>query len=72
MTDMDRIMAEMKKLKKADEKSEKNNVIKRTLSKLLAIEKKATYGFVKGGRHNLLEKEILAEIKNYKEENNAS
>jgi predicted DNA-binding protein YlxM (UPF0122 family) len=72
MNEMDKIMAEMAELKRVDDAAEKNDVIKRTLSKLLTIEKKATYGTVSGGKNKLLDKEILAELKNYKEEKNAS
>jgi predicted DNA-binding protein YlxM (UPF0122 family) len=72
MNEMEIILAEMAELKKVDEAAEKNNVIKRTLSKLLTIEKKATYGTVSGGKNKLLEKEIVAEMKNFKEEQNAS
>jgi len=72
MDEMDKIMAEMAELKRVDDAAEKNDVIKRTLSKLLTIEKKATYGTVSGGKNKLLDKEISAELKNYKEEKNAS
>ena len=72
MSEMEKIIAEMNNLKEIEVQAEKNDVIKRTLSKLLAIEKKATYGTVSGGKFKLLEKEILAELKNFKEEKNAS
>jgi hypothetical protein len=72
MSEMEKIIAEMKNLKEMEAKAEKSDVIKRTLSKLLTIEKKATYGTVSGGKFKLLEKEILAELKNFKEEKNAS
>lgn len=72
MSEMEDIIAQMAEIKKANELAEKNDVVKRTLSKLLTIEKKATYGIVSGGRYKLLEKEILAELKNFKEEKNAS
>lgn len=72
MSEMEKVIAEMARLKEMEEEAEKNDVVKRTLSKLLAIEKKATYGTVPGGRFKLLEKEILAELKNFKEEDDAS
>ena len=38
MNEMDKIMAEMAELKRVDDAAEKNDVIKRTLSKLLTID----------------------------------
>jgi len=72
VTDMGNIVAELAELKKLEEESEKNNILKRTLSKLLSIEKKATYGTVSGGKVKLLEREIMAELDNYRDDKNAS
>ena len=57
---------ELNEFKKEEENEWNNDVIKRTISKLLSIEKKAMYGSLRG-KAKEMDKIILAEIRNSKE-----
>lgn len=62
----DNIIEQLNELKEEDENEWQDDVIKRTISKLLSIEKKAMYGSLRG-KAKEMDKIILAEIKNIKE-----
>lgn len=57
---------ELKAIKEEYEMKAKNDVHMRTISKLLAIEKKALYG-IYHQKNKQMEKEILSEMSAYKE-----
>jgi hypothetical protein len=61
------IMAGLEEIKKADEASWESDLLKRTVVKLLAVEKKATYGVLRGKGRQISEI-IDSEFKNYKDE----
>ena len=69
MSELTDIAAEIEKLKKAHSLTWENNTLKRTVVKLLSLEKKATYGALKG-KNTQMSKIIDSEFTNYMDELN--
>jgi len=65
MTDFNEIKRELAELKAEKEAEENSNVIKKTLKKLLDIERKSIYGEVRG-KSEQLEKVVVSSLKDYK------
>ncbi len=65
------IVSQLKEIKDENEKEWDENIIKRTISSLLSIEKKALYGALRG-KAKLMDDIILNEMKNHKEKSGAA
>lgn len=63
------LKAELEGIMKEDAMSWQTDILKRTVVKLLAVEKKATYGVLRAKNKQIAEI-IDSEFKNYKEELN--
>lgn len=66
MSTKDEFMAELGKIKAEEHARSGADVIQRTVSHLLSIEKKSMYGSVRG-KGKMMEEVIIREIANYKE-----
>ncbi|MGR8998240.1 MAG: hypothetical protein ACU88J_04235 [Gammaproteobacteria bacterium] len=58
------IIEGLKKIKNEEELSRSNDVIQRTISSLISVEKQALYGSLRG-KQKKIEEIILNELKNY-------
>ncbi len=70
MDELDFIKKQLTELKNEDESKRGNDVIHRTISTLLAIEKRSMYGALRG-KESKIEEAIKLELNNYKESRNA-
>lgn len=61
------VMSQLSEIKDKDAKEWDENIIKRTISSLLSIEKKALYGALRR-KAKLMDDIILNEMKNHKEQ----
>lgn len=68
MTDFSAVIDQLKNMKKKEQEEWNEDVIKRTISSLLSIEKKAMYGSLRG-KAKLMDEIIQTEMKNSKGEN---
>jgi hypothetical protein len=66
MSTKDEVMAELGRIKEEEHARSGADVIERTVSHLLSIEKKSMYGSVRG-KGKLMEDVIIREIANYRE-----
>ncbi|MBL3529625.1 MAG: hypothetical protein JMN27_18230 [gamma proteobacterium endosymbiont of Lamellibrachia anaximandri] len=64
--DFEEVKAELAALKEDDEKKWNGDIIKRTISKLLSIEKRSLYGAVKR-KNKMMDEILLSELKKYRE-----
>ena len=69
MSELKDIAAELGKIAKEESLTWENDTLKRTVTKLLSLEKKATYGVVKG-KNTQMSKIIDSEFANYMDELN--
>ena len=65
------VLGQLKEIKEDAKKEWNDDVIKRTISSLLSVEKKALYGSLRG-KSNLMDEIIVTEIKNCKEQASAT
>ena len=61
------VLDQLNEMKEKEKKEWDENIIKRTISSLLSIEKKALYGALRG-KPKLMDDIILNELKNHKEQ----
>ncbi len=65
-TDLNKVLSDLNDMKEESEKEWDDDVIKRTISSLLSIEKKALYGSLRN-KAKQMDVIVLAEMKNNKE-----
>ncbi|MCP4987629.1 MAG: hypothetical protein GY928_16685 [Colwellia sp.] len=61
------VLDQLKEIKEGEKKDWNDDVIKRTISSLLSVEKKSLYGSLRG-KSSLMDDIILSEMKNSKEQ----
>jgi len=71
VSDIKSVMDELIEIKQAEENSWDDDIVKRTISSLLAVEKKALYGSLRG-KQKKMEEIIISELSNYRELENAN
>lgn len=69
MSELKDMIAELGQIAEEESLTWENDTLKRTVTKLLTLEKKATYGIVRG-KNTLMSKIIDSEFKNYMDELN--
>jgi hypothetical protein len=69
--DYNEVLSQLNEIKEEEKKEWNDDVIKRTISSLLSIEKKALYGSLRG-KARLMDDIILSEMKNTKEKVSAT
>jgi len=69
MSELKDMIAELGQIAEEESLTWENDTLKRTVTKLLTLEKKATYGIVRG-KNTLMSKIIDSEFNNYMDELN--